>query len=391
MSEKFIPLSVPHLCGNEWTYVKECLDTGWVSSAGKYVSDFESRFAQFVGSKGAVACSNGTSAIHIALLLSGVGPEDEVIVPTLTFIAPVNAVRYVNAYPVFMDCDEFLNLDVEKTTDFIQNQCSFRNGRLINKKSKRKVKAIIPVHVFGNTVNLEPLLSVAKKYGLKIIEDATESLGSRYTWGCLSGRMTGQVGDFGCFSFNGNKIITTGGGGMLVSENQKLLKKAAYLTTQAKDDEVRYIHHEVGYNYRLNNVQAALGVAQLEKIDRYLWTKRENYKWYREKLSGIPGVTLMREPSYALSNFWFYTLLVNKKKYGHSNLELMKYLSKRRIQTRPIWHLNHLQRPYRKCQVYKIEKASRYHRLGLNLPCSVGLTMEEMDRVADAIRNYAKS
>jgi len=385
MSKGFIPLSVPDTKGNELKYVKECIDTSWVSSAGKYVDRFETKFRKVTGSKNAVACINGTAALHISLILAGVGPGDEVIVPTVTFIAPINAVHYVGAYPVFMDCDDRLNIDFEKTIEFIKNKCIVSKGKLVNKTTKRAVKAIIPVHVFGNPVDLEPLTRISKQFGLSIIEDATESLGSYYQKGHLKGKMTGTIGDFGCFSFNGNKIITTGGGGMIVTRDKQQAEKARYLTTQAKDDENLYVHNEVGYNYRLTNIAAAIGVAQIEKLSKYIQIKRKNFKLYKKLLSGIDGLTLIDEPEYGFSNYWFYSLLVDKKCFGMNNIQLMKRLSTKGIQSRPLWCLNHLQRPYKNCQTYKIEKAFEYYDKVLNLPCSVGLKNEEIEKVVKSI------
>ncbi|MBF0522477.1 MAG: LegC family aminotransferase [Candidatus Omnitrophica bacterium] len=383
----FIPLSVPVIQGNEWTYVKECLDTGWVSSAGKYVQKFEETMCSYVGTKQAVACINGTSALHISLLLAGVGAGDEVIVPTVTFIAPVNAVRYVGAQPVFMDCDDYLNMDVQKLKDFFTEECLSRKGMLINKKTKKQIKAIIPVHIFGHPVDMEPLMILAKQYNLFVIEDATESLGSYYRQGKYSGKMTGSIADVGCLSFNGNKIITAGGGGMIVTNNKTWAEKAKYLTTQAKDDEVQYIHHEVGYNYRLTNVASAIGLAQMEKLEAFIATKRTNFELYKNLLSGVPGLSFIEEPAYGFSNYWFYSLVVDKKDFGLSNLELMEDLSKEKIQTRPIWYLNHLQKPYKKQQAYKIQKAKKYFERVLNLPCSVDLAAEDIKRVVESIKS----
>lgn len=369
-----IPLSEPYIKGNEWKYVKDCLDSGWVSSAGKYVDLFEQKIAEYVGSKYAVAIVNGTSALHISLLLAGVGEGDQVLVPTLTFIAPVNAVKYCGAEPVFMDCDDHLNLDVEKAGQFLKAE-----GR------GKKVKAVIPVHIFGHPVDMEPLMRLAEKYGLKVIEDATESLGSKY-----QGKKTGAIGDLGCLSFNGNKIITTGGAGMILTNDKETAAKAKYLTTQAKDDAMQYVHHEIGYNYRLTNVAAALGVAQMEQIERFIEIKRKNYARYREELSSIPGLKLIDEPAYAFSNYWFYSLVVDPKAYGKSNLELMKEMAAEEIQARPIWQLNHKQKPYRDCRTYRIEKAEAYHQQVLNLPCSISLTEDDIDKVVGVIKENAK-
>ena len=225
MSE-LIPLSVPSIKGNEWKYVKECLDTEWVSSAGKYVDLFEQKIAEYTGAKFAVATVNGTAALHVSLIIAGVKAGDEVIVPSLTFIAPINAVKYANANPIFMDSDKYYNIDSEKTIEFIKNETSFKNGFTYNKKTKKRISAIIPVHILGNAVWLDELVPFCKERNIKIIEDSTESLGTRYTEGNYSGKHTGTIGDFGTVSFNGNKIITTGGGGMILTDNEEYARKA---------------------------------------------------------------------------------------------------------------------------------------------------------------------
>jgi len=378
---KMIPLSVPSIQGNEWKYIKECLDTEWVSSAGKYVDLFEQKICEYTGAKYAVACVNGTAALHISLLLAGVKPDDEVIVPTLTFISPINVVRYCNAYPVFMDADDFYNIDVEKTIAFIKEETEFKNGYSYNKKTGRRISAIIPVHIFGNAVNLEPLVEICKERNIKIIEDATESLGTKYTKGKFTGKHAGTVGEFGCLSFNGNKIMTTGGGGMILTNDQKLADKAQYLTTQAKDDEVRYIHNEIGYNFRLTNIQAALGVAQLEQLPEYIEIKKRNYRFYKKEIDKISGLHLAETPDYAENNYWMYALQIDKEIYGKDREELMKYLWDHKIQTRPVWYLNHLQKPYKNCQTYKIEKAVELLGKTLNIPCSVNLRYEDIKTV----------
>lgn len=376
-----IPLSVPCISGNEWKYVKDCLDTGWVSSVGSYVNRFESEIARYAGSPYAVATVNGTAALHMALLLLGVEACDEVIVPTLTFIAPVNAVRYVNANPVFMDCDDYLNIDAEKFLEFCDKECSFNGEHLINNSTKAKIKAIIIVHVFGHPVEIQPIKDAAEKYNLKIIEDATESLGSFYKSGKFKGLKTGTIGDIGCYSFNGNKIITTGGGGMIVTHSEKLAEKARYYTTQAKDDPETFVHDKIGYNYRLTNVQAAIGCAQLEKLDQYIKIKRENFNKYLECLKGIDGLSFVMEPDYGFSNYWHYTLAV-----GSDVLKLRQRLRAEQIETRPVWELNHRQKPYKGFQNYKIEKAVIYHKMCLNLPCSVNLSHSDIIKVAEAIK-----
>lgn len=381
-----IPLSVPSIDGNEWQYIKECLDTAWVSSAGKYVDTFERNICNFTGAKHAVACVNGTAALHVALLVAGVKPGDEVIVPTITFIAPVNAVRYLNAYPVFMDCDDFYNLDVEKTIAFISEETEMRDGCSYDRATGRRVSAIVPVHVFGNAADLTNLQTVCCERNIKIIEDASESLGSRYKQDVLQGRHTGTVGDIGCLSFNGNKIMTTGGGGMLLTDNAEYAQRARYLTTQAKDDDVHYVHNAVGYNYRMTNVAAAMGVAQLEKIPDFIETKLANYGKYRTAIADIPGLSLAPVPNYADSNYWFYCLQIDSSVYGRYRDTLLNDLAGKGIQSRPVWVPNHLQRPYKDCRHYKIERAIDLWQKTLNIPCSVELKDEQINEVIEALK-----
>ncbi|MBU1065822.1 LegC family aminotransferase, partial [bacterium] len=315
MSE-FIPLSVPSLQGNEWQYIKECLDTEWVSTAGKYVDKFENSICDLTQAKYAVACVNGTAALHIALKIIGVTSDDEVIVPTLTFISPINAVKYVNASPIFMDCDEYYTIDCEKTIEFILTETEFKNGASYNKYSGKRIPAIIIVHVFGNAVNVFELLSICRERNIRVVEDSAESIGSYYIQEPLLNKYTGTIGDIGCYSFNGNKIITCGGGGMIVTNDEEYGRKARYLTTQAKDDEVRYIHHEVGYNYRLTNIQAALGVAQLEQLQKYITIKKTNYLLYKNQIDNIEGLSLAEVPQFANSNYWLYCLRIDQEEYG---------------------------------------------------------------------------
>jgi len=351
---------------------------------------FEKRICKYTGAKYAVACVNGTAALHISLLLAGIQPNDEVIVPTLTFISPVNVVRYLNAFPVFVDCDDYYNIDIEKTIQFIKKETVFKDGCTYNKTTERKISAIIPVHIFGNAVNMDKLYKICKKQNIKIIEDATESLGTRYKQGKFSGKHTGTVGELGCLSFNGNKIITTGGGGMILTNNKEYFEKAKYLTTQAKDDTIRYVHNEIGYNYRLTNIQAAMGVAQLEKLPEFLKIKVQNFELYKKQIDKIPGLHFAETPDYAENNHWMYCLQIDKKLYGKDREELMSYLFEQKIQTRPVWYLNHLQKPYRNFQNYKIEKAIELWESTLNIPCSVSLTDTQINEVILALKKGSK-
>ena len=387
---KFIPLSVPSFQSNELKYVTEAINTEWVSTGGKFINQFEGNIAKYVGSSNAVACQSGTAGLHIALILSGVGIGDEVIVPTLTFIAAVNPVRYIHAEPIFMDCDDDLCLDADKLESFIQTESNFTNGILINKLTGKSIKALIYVHVFGNSGNFEKIYSLCKTYNIKLIEDATESLGTYYLSGQFAGRFTGTIGDFGVYSFNGNKLITTGGGGMLVCAHDSDAKKAVYLTTQAKDDEIRFIHNEVGYNYRMTNLQAALGIAQLENIEKYIQIKRDNFELYQKLLANC-GLSLLPFNSNIWPNYWFYSLIIDKNKLGFSNLELLNFLQNEQIQTRPIWYLNHLQKPYKDCQSYKIKNAMQYLDQILNLPCSSNLSAIDVAQVVDSIKSFSRN
>ncbi len=376
-----IPLSVPKLAGNEWEYVKECLDTEWVSSAGKYVDLFEERIATYTGAKQAVACVNGTAALQVSLRLAGVQPDDEVIVPTLTFIAPINAIAYCVANPVFMDVDQYYNIDVEKTIQFIENQTEHRNVATYNKVTGKRVSAIVPVHIWGNAVWMDELISLCVERNIAVVEDASESLGTFYSKGKFAGRHTGTIGKLGCVSFNGNKIITTGGGGMILTDDEHLAEKARYLTTQAKDDPVRYIHNEIGYNFRLTNLQAALGVAQLEQLPGFLMRKKEIYQHYKEGLRVIEGLNLAETPDYAENNHWLNVLQIDDINFSTDRESLMTKLDTQGIQTRPVWGLNHLQNPYQKCQKYLIDNAFALVESSLCLPSSTNLGNQDIERV----------
>ena len=368
-----IPLSVPCIQGNEWKYIKECLDTGWVSTAGSYVTRFEEAIANYIGIKYAVATVNGTSALQVSLRSAGVEPGDEVIVPTLTFIAPINAVAYNNAIPVFMDADRYYNIDGEKTISFIEDETIFKDGCTYNKTTRNKISAIIPVHVWGNACWLDDLVGICHARNIAIVDDASESLGTFYTEGEHTGQHTGTIGKLGCLSFNGNKIITTGGGGMILTDDENIAEKVRYLTTQAKDDPIRYVHDETGYNFRLTNIQAALGVAQLEQLLSFLNKKEEIYNKYLDGLENIDGLNLMLVPDYAGNNHWLNVLRIDSRVFGENRETLMNRLEENGIQARLVWALNHLQKPYRHCQSYRIERAKKLIDSSLCLPSSINL------------------
>ena len=378
---QFLPLCVPEIRGNEWQYVKECLDTGWVSSVGSYVERFESMVAARAGTKYAVATVNGTSALHIALLVAGVQPGDEVLVSTLTFIAPVNAIRYAGAWPVFIDAEpEHWQIDPVRISEFIESDCDWINGVVRNRHTGRRISAIVPVHILGHPVDMDPILAVARKYDLKVIEDSTEALGSTYR-----GKSPGSLGDIGCFSFNGNKIITTGGGGMIVTDREDWAKKAKYLTTQAKDDPIEYVHGEIGYNYRLVNVLAAIGCAQMEQLESYVAQKRKIADRYARGLAGVAGIEFMKTAGWAESTYWMYSILINPERFGMNSRQLLKHLDSKKIQTRPLWQPGHLSPAHAQEKHVSLPVAEDLVRRGLSLPCSVGLTEADQDRVIEGI------
>lgn len=382
----YIPLSVPNFAGNEAKYVMDAVESAWVSTGGGYVSKFEEVTAAYCGTPGAVACQNGTAALHISLLLAGVTQKDAVLVPALTFIAAVNPVAYIGAAPIFMDCDDSLCLDPDKFAAFCMEECHMEGERLIEMATGRHVKAMVVVHVFGNMADMERIMDIAAHYHIKVIEDATEALGTRYTAGRYAGCHAGTIGYMGALSYNGNKIITTGGGGMILCNDAELLKRAKHLTTQAKADELYYIHNEVGYNYRMTNLQAALGIAQMEELPGFLEAKKRNYDLYCQGVQGIPGLHMLPFREGVDSNHWFYSLFLEDG-YRWKRDALLRHLSENHIQARPIWGLICDQMPYRDAKVYKIEKARKYYWHVINLPCSTSLRNAEVTRVLSYLRH----
>jgi perosamine synthetase len=366
--------------GNERRYLQECIDTNWVSYVGPFVERFESAFAAAVSAPHAVAVNSGTSALHIALLAAGIGPGDEVIVPDLTFIAPANAVRYCGGNPVFVDVTaDHWCLDVEKVATFLSAECERTGAGTIDRATGRRVTAVIPVHLLGHPADLDPLLEVAEKYGLAVIEDASESLGSSY-----KGRTPGTFGRFGCFSFNGNKIITSGGGGMITTASEELAQRCRYLSTQARGGGLEYVHEDIGFNYRLTNLQAAVGLAQLEQLPAHVERKRAIAARYAEGLAGIEGVVLPREAAWANSTFWLYTILVGPPARRTSR-ELIKDLGAAAIEARPVWAPLHDQRPYRGERTFAIEHSTDIYARAVSLPSSVDLSSDDQDRVVSVV------
>lgn len=388
--ERFIPLSIPNFEGNEKKYVDDALEQGWVSTGGAYITELEKQMSEYLHVPQVAACQSGTSALHLALVGCGVNPEDMVIVPTLTFIAAVNPVRYQFAEPVFMDCDDSLCMDPYKLRRFCEEECEMQKMTLVHKTTGKIVKAVIVVHVFGNLADMEAVMDVAEEFHLKVIEDATEALGSYFESGKYQGRFAGTIGDFGAYSFNGNKIITTGGGGALTGKNVKAVEHLKYLSTQAKDDPHYYIHNEIGYNYRMTNLQAALGVAQMEELEEFIIRKQKNYLLYKELFADYKGGRILPFRPETRSNQWFYSLEILKDE----KLDLCEIITKlgdSGVQTRPIWGLIHEQKPYQKCIAYHIEKAAYYSRCVLNIPCSTQITKDEIRYVAEKIKEVTET
>lgn len=377
-----VPLCIPHLGGNEAEYLQECVRTNFVSTVGPFVSRFESLLASATGREYAVATSSGTTALHLALMGAGVGPGSEVAMSTLTFIAPANAVRYVGAWPAFIDADpQYWEMDVAKLADFLDRGCERRDGALYNRATGRPVRAILPVDILGHPVDMDAILELAARHSLKVVEDATESLGGKYR-----GRPIGSMAEVSCLSFNGNKLITSGGGGALVTDSPALAARARHLSTQAKIDSLEFVHDEVGYNYRLTNIQAAVGVAQVERLADHLARKREIASVYREALADVAGVTVMPGAPWAEPVYWLYTVLIDAEAYGESSRSLMRRLLAKGIEARPLWQPLHLSPAHKGSHATDCTVAERLNRDAVSLPSGVGLTAEQQARVIEVVR-----
>jgi len=386
---KFIPLSIPNFEGNEEKYVVDAIASTFVSTVGGYVKQMEEMLACFLNVPNVAVCQSGTSALHLSLVEAGVKPGDVVIVPPLTFIAAVNPVKYQFATPVFIDCDDSLCLDPIKLHSFCEEECEW-NGEILSYKGAT-VKVIVVVHVFGNMADMESIMDTAQKYNLKVVEDATEALGTKYTTGKYRDRYAGTIGDFGCYSFNGNKIITTGGGGAVTSNDPETVNHLRFLSTQAKTDSHYYIHDEIGYNYRMTNLQAALGVAQMEKLPEFIRRKQKNYDLYKELFYEFEYGKLMPFREGTDSNMWFYSLCINRKFIKTSMKDIVVALRKKGIETRPIWGLINEQKPYEGEVTYKLEKAPYYAHRILNIPSTTQITKDEIKYVVNEVQALLRS
>ncbi len=400
---KFIPLSIPNFEGNEKKYVDDALEQGWVSTGGAYISKLEKQMAEFLHTDNVAACQSGTSALHLSLVEAGVKPGDVVIVPPLTFIAAVNPVKYQFATPVFIDCDDSFCMDPIKLRQFCEEECVFENGVL--KYNSQTVKALVVVHVFGNMADMVSIMETAHKYNLKVIEDATEALGSYFTEGKYNGKYLGTIGDFGAFSFNGNKIITTSGGGMLLTDDLSAADKARKWSTQARDNAPWYQHSELGYNYRLSNILAGIGRGQLLHLKEHIERKKEIYERYKKGLKGLP-VRLNPYLKCSEPIFWLSCLEIlpegmceqtrsdfeysYKKEKGKSCPEMIREeLLKYNVESRPIWKPMHLQPIYQGYDYIKAgdkDVCGDIFDRGLCLPSDIKMSNKEQDIIIEIIK-----
>ena len=380
-----IPLSVPNINGNEWKYVKDCLDTGWVSSAGEYVNKFEEAIRNYTDSKYAVACMNGTAGLQISLKLANVSSNDIVIAPNLTFVATLNSIAYLNATIFLIDiCNSTWQLDVDLLQKWLENNTSTKsiNGKLvtIEKTTGKKIGAIMPVYVLGGLVDIDKLLKISSDFGIPIIEDSTEALGS-----FKNGKHAGTFGLTGVLSFNGNKIISTGGGGMILTNEKEIAKRAKHITTTAKTDPLDYFHDEIGYNYRLVNVLAAIGVAQMENFENILKRKKEIDSLYRRELKGVGDIKFQNNDPNSDPNCWLFTFRTKKMR------KILSYLNSNKIQSRPFWTpMNNL--PMYEHLTYISEKdiSSKMYEECISIPSSSNLTNEDQHKVISEIKKFYK-
>lgn len=364
-----VSLHEPQFKGREWAYVKECLDTGWVSSVGKYVDHFEQGLVQFTGIKHAVAVVNGTAALHICLYLVGVKPDDEVLIPALTFVATANAVSYCGAIPHFVDSEiKTLGMDPRKLDDYLRDIAEIRQDGCYNKQTNRRITAVIPMHTFGHPVDLDLLSEVCNRHRIAMVEDAAESLGSYY-----KGKHTGNFGQVAALSFNGNKVITTGGGGAILTNDGALGRLAKHITTTARVAHQWELSHDViGYNYRLPNINAALGCAQLEQLPSFLEKKRTLAERYKVVFAEIKGLSFYTEPEHAHSNYWLNVLLLDEQ-YADQRDELLELTNKNGIQTRSAWTLMHRLPMFKQCPCMDLGTAESIARRLINIPSSAFL------------------
>jgi len=360
----FVPLSVPKFIGNEKKYLNECIDTTFVSSVGKFVDRFENDMAAFTGAKRAVVCVSGTNALHMSLMMAGVERDDEVLTQALTFIATCNALSYIGARPVFIDVDKStMGLSPDAIREWLCKNAEIKDGLCFNKNSGRRIKACVPMHTFGHPVRIEELAQVCEEYHIELVEDAAESIGSKY-----KGKHTGTFGKVGAISFNGNKTITTGGGGMMLFQNEELGNMAKHITTQAKvPHRWEFRHDHIGYNYRMPNINAALGCAQLEYIDKLIASKREVAAAYAEFFKNVDGIDFFVEPENCFSNYWLNAVITESKE---KQLEFLQYTNDNGVMTRPIWELMNRLPMFEHCEHDSLANTIWFADRVVNIPSS---------------------
>jgi perosamine synthetase len=370
-------LSGPNMGGNVWKYVKDCLDTGWVSSVGAYVDQFEKMSAEFAGTKYAVATSSGTTALHICLVMLGVDENDLVLTPNITFIATCNSIRYTGAHPILIDTDEHTwQMDLNLLEEFLDTQTEQRDGVCYHTVTGKRIPVIMPVHVLGNICDMDRLMALANKHNIIVVEDSTEALGSYY-----KGKHAGSFGLMGTFSYNGNKIITTGGGGMIVTNEEALAKRAKHLTTQAKSDPFEYMHDDIGYNYRLVNVAAAMGVAQMEQLPGFIERKKEIIALYKRELAGIGDISFQEVSNDVDPNWWLPTIKTTKQR------AVLKILNEHKMQSRPFWvPMNQLPMFKEELYFHHNDRSDHVYKNCLSIPCSTNITDEQMRGVVGKIK-----
>lgn len=366
-TEETVPLHAPLFIGNEKKYLNECIDTTFVSSVGKFVDRFEEEIAAYTGAKKAVVCVSGTNALHMAMMLVGVEREDEVLTQALTFIATCNAISYIGAHPVFIDVDmETLGLSPNAVKAWLEKNAELKNGICYNKRTGRRVKACVPMHTFGHPVKIDELVQICNEWHIELVEDAAESIGSLY-----KGKHTGTFGKVGAISFNGNKTITTGGGGMLLFQDEELGKFAKHLTTQAKvPHRWAFVHDHIGYNYRMPNINAALGCAQLENLERYVENKRETAQIYADFFKNIPDITFFTEPENCRSNYWLNVVMLKDKA---AQQEFLEYTNDHGVMTRPVWELMNRLEMFKHCESDGLKNTEWLADRIVNIPSSVRL------------------
>lgn len=364
-AQDFVPLSVPVFIGNEKKYLNECIDTTFVSSVGKFVDRFEDDIANYTGCKRAVVCVSGTNALHMSLMLAGVDREDEVLTQALTFIATCNALSYIGAHPVFIDVDnDTMGLSPVAVREWLCKNSEQKNGECYNKSTGRRIKACVPMHTFGHPVHLDELVEVLNEYHLELVEDAAESIGSLY-----KGKHTGTFGKVGALSFNGNKTITTGGGGMMLFNDEELGAFAKHITTQAKiPHRWEFRHDHIGYNYRMPNINAALGCAQLEHIEEYVASKRETAKAYDEFFKDIPEIKFFVDSPETRSNYWLNVVILRNR---DAQQEFLQYTNNHGVMTRPIWELMNRLPMFEKCENDGLKNTIWFADRVVNIPSSV--------------------